>query len=95
MTPRPAAGKPATSSPPVLVRIASQEPGRERHAECSIHRKEAMHALGAAYSLQPKQYSRANVAELRKQAESDSRSGGSYDYFAYLASPLPKSGNLQ
>jgi hypothetical protein len=25
----------------------------------------------------------------------DSQSDGSYDYFAYLASPLPKSGNLQ
>ena len=45
-------GQAATSSPPVLVRIASQEPGRERHAECSIHRKGAMHALKAAYSLQ-------------------------------------------
>ena len=45
VTPRPAAGKLTTSSPPVLVRIASHEPGRERHAECSIHRKGAMHAL--------------------------------------------------
>jgi hypothetical protein len=27
VTPRPAAGKPTTSSPPVLVQIASQQPG--------------------------------------------------------------------
>ena len=44
LTPRPAAGKLATSSPPVLVQIASQEPGGERLAECSIHREGATHA---------------------------------------------------
>jgi hypothetical protein len=69
VTPRPAAGKLTTSSPPVLVQIASQEPGgRERPADCSIHREGAMHAAEATDSVQPKQHSRTNVAELRRQA---------------------------
>jgi hypothetical protein len=42
VTPRPAAGKLTTSSPPVLVQIASQEPGVARGpAECSDHRQAA------------------------------------------------------
>jgi hypothetical protein len=41
VTPQPAAGKLTTSSPPVLAQIASQEPGGERLAKCSIHREGA------------------------------------------------------
>jgi mannose-6-phosphate isomerase-like protein (cupin superfamily) len=44
LTPRPAAGRLATSSPPDLAGIAGHEPGGERLAECSIHREAAMRA---------------------------------------------------
>jgi hypothetical protein len=67
--PRPAAGKLATSPPPVLIQIAGQEPGGERLPECSIHHEGAMHATYTAYYVRPKQHSRTNVAELRRQAK--------------------------
>jgi integrase len=45
VTPRPAAGKPTTSSPPVLVQIAGLElGGGERPARSSNHREAATHA---------------------------------------------------
>ena len=40
----PAAGELTTSSPPVVIQIASQQPGGERLASRSIHREGAMHA---------------------------------------------------
>jgi len=52
VTPRPAAGKLTTSSPPVLVQIAKQQPP----------------AASAACTVRAKEHSRSDMAELRKQA---------------------------
>jgi|SRR5215216_6740625 len=44
LTPRPAAGTLATSSPPTLAEVAGHQPGGERLPESSMHRKAAIHA---------------------------------------------------
>jgi hypothetical protein len=68
LTPRPAAGRLATSSPPALVELGGHEPGGERAADCSIHREAAMRAASAACADRAKEHSRCESRGYSRQA---------------------------
>ena len=70
MTPRPGGGEAATSSPPVQVQIASQEPGVASGPQGapSIAKQQQAWRKRPACLRSRKEHSRSDMAELRKQA---------------------------